>query len=116
MKRVVVTGLGVVSPLGHDAHAMFHRLLKGECGIQSLNSDPLFRDLPVQIAAKITDPITIDYEEESKLSNFMKYAMAATDSALKDAGWHALPSENTVISALFIPLGSLYWFRNWRFI
>lgn len=51
-RRVVVTGLGVVSPVGCNVKLAWENIINGYCGIKTLN-DPTFESLPCKIAAKI---------------------------------------------------------------
>lgn len=53
-RRVVVTGVGVVSPVGSGAEIAWKNILKGVCGIKRLQ-DPAYETLPCKIAAKIDD-------------------------------------------------------------
>lgn len=53
-RRVVVTGVGIVSPVGCDTKSAWTNILKGYCGIQTLN-DSQYESLPCRIAAKIND-------------------------------------------------------------
>lgn len=59
-RRVVVTGFGVVSPIGCDTTTAWHNILNGHCGIRSLDSQK-YEKLPCKIAAEIC-------EEDLKLS------------------------------------------------
>lgn len=53
-RRVVVTGIGVISPVGCDVKSAWSNILNGYCGIKSL-SDQMYKTLPCQIAAKIDE-------------------------------------------------------------
>lgn len=53
-RRVVVTGVGVVSPIGCDTATAWNNILNGYCGIKSLD-DQQYESLPCKIAAKISD-------------------------------------------------------------
>lgn len=53
-RRVVVTGLGVVSPVGCNVQTAWKNILSGFCGIKQLN-DPVYQSLPCKIAAKIPE-------------------------------------------------------------
>ncbi|SQC99153.1 3-oxoacyl-[acyl-carrier-protein] synthase 2 [Fusobacterium necrophorum subsp. necrophorum] len=52
MKRVVVTGLGMISPLANNVEESWERLLNGECGILKIQSYDA-SEMPVQIAAEV---------------------------------------------------------------
>ena len=95
MRRVVVTGLGIVSPLGTGVDKNWSSLTRGESGI-----GPITRfdasDLPVQIAGEVTDFVAEDYidkKEARKMDLFIHYALAAADMALADSGL-AITEEN----------------------
>ena len=54
MKRVVITGMGCISPLGNDVDTMWAELLKGSCAIDTIQAfDP--SEMPVKIAAEVKD-------------------------------------------------------------
>lgn len=53
MRRVVVTGLGLVTPIGVGVKAAWKNLLEGQCGIVSLADREAFEKLPVRIAAEV---------------------------------------------------------------
>ncbi|KIX03768.1 beta-ketoacyl-acyl-carrier-protein synthase II [Rhinocladiella mackenziei CBS 650.93] len=98
MRRVVVTGLGAVTPLGVGVRRTWNRLLHGDCGIVSTR--PLgdeFTAIPSQIAGlvpvgsgvegawKATDHVTPT--ELRQTAKFAQYGLAASSEALKDAGF-----------------------------
>lgn len=102
MRRVVVTGLGAVTPLGVGARRTWDRLLAGECGIQSVaDREPKERwqELTSTVAGIV--PLGgiekggwdandwLSAAEQRRTSRFTQYAMAASEMALKDAGWEA---------------------------
>ncbi|OAJ36284.1 3-oxoacyl-[acyl-carrier-protein] synthase, mitochondrial [Batrachochytrium dendrobatidis JEL423] len=107
-RRVVVTGLGLVTPLGCDVSHVWSRLLSGDSGIVSLAGRThlptglTYADISSQVAALVpTDP-TIPYSfnasaefsknDEKKMPPFILYARYAASRALKDAAW--IPSTN----------------------
>lgn len=102
MRRVVVTGMGIVSPLGVCVDSVWSRLVNGESGIRrvsSFNTD----DLPSKVAGivpKVGEEIDgyssrdyldvskyIDAKELRRMSEFIVYAVIAADDAIKDSGW-----------------------------
>ncbi|BCR92403.1 putative beta-ketoacyl synthase (Cem1) [Aspergillus chevalieri] len=98
MRRVVVTGLGAVTPLGVGIRRTWSRLLDNHCGIVNVrNRDTRFADLPCQVAAVVPSGSKrdggwlagewVNRDEERKMARFAQYAMAATEEALEDAGW-----------------------------
>ena len=87
LRRVVVTGLGVVTPLGNDVPTTWSALLKGVSGIERIRAFPT-DDYPVRIAGEVKDfdPHTVlDRKEVRRLSRFLHLAVAATHEAVEDA-------------------------------
>src|SRR5258707_11795511 len=87
MRRVVITGLGTVNPLGLDVETSFSRMLRGENAV-----GPITRfdttDQAVKFAACVDwDPLKYFTPPDlRKLDPFTMWALVATDEALKDAG------------------------------
>src|SRR2546428_3048463 len=91
MRRVVVTGLGVISPIGIGAKAFWENLVAGKCGIQRITAfDP--SSFPSQIAGevpayKIGDYVPKSYRKATKvMARDIELAVVAADDAFKDAG------------------------------
>lgn len=88
-RRVVVTGTGVISPIGNDVQTYWNNLLAGVCGIDYIKSIPT-EDLPVKIAGEVKDFNPADYEIETpfarKQDKFTLYAVAAAWQAVKQSG------------------------------
>ena len=88
-RRVVVTGTGVVSPIGNDVKTYWKNLLDGMCGIDFITSFPT-EDLPVKVAGEVKGFTPADYEIETpfarKQDKFTLYAVAAAWQAVKEAG------------------------------
>jgi 3-oxoacyl-[acyl-carrier-protein] synthase II len=88
-RRVVVTGLGVVSPLGLDLDAFWRRLLAGECGVETITAfDPAKFD--TQIAAQVKDfdptPAFPSPKEIRRTDRFSQFGVYAGWLALRDSG------------------------------
>ena len=97
MNRVVVTGIGMVTPLAYKTNDTWTRLTNGHSGINkiaSFNTD----DLNVKIAGQI--PIVseefgfnpdnhLEKKDQRKVDDFIIYAIAAADQAIEDSGWEA---------------------------
>jgi len=87
-RRVVITGLGVVSPVGSDLETFWKNLTAGKSGISRITKfDPT--DYPVQIAAEVKDfePTKyFDKKEVRRLDPFIQFAVGAADQAVKMAG------------------------------
>lgn len=91
-KRVVITGTGVISPVGNDVQTYWKNLLDGVCGIDYIKSIPT-DDLPVKIAGEVKDFTPSDYGIEPpfarKQDKFTLYAVAAAWQAVKESGLNA---------------------------
>lgn len=87
-RRVVVTGMGMVSPLGLDLQSSWQAILEGRSGVGKITHFDA-SDFPVQIAAEVKgfDPTQyIEPKEARKMDRFIHFAIAATEMALKDSG------------------------------
>ena len=95
MRRVVVTGLGLVTPLGSGVEATWSRLIAGESGIVGIDRFDA-SDLPARIAGQI--PVgdgqgrfkATEYVEAKDLrknDEFIIYGIAAAAQAVRDSGW-----------------------------
>ncbi|KDO59593.1 hypothetical protein CISIN_1g0119892mg, partial [Citrus sinensis] len=113
LRRVVVTGIGMVTPLGCGAETTWRRLIVGECGIREITPEDLkmgnfdretqlhaFGQLTSKVAAVVPCGISSgEFNEDSWLNSkdhrsiarFIAYALCAADEALHDAKW--LPSD-----------------------
>jgi len=88
MKRVVVTGLGVVSPIGNDVEAFWNNLINGVSGVGYITRFDT-TNYPVKIAAEVKDFNVEDYvdkKEARRMDRNTHYAVAAAKMAAKDAG------------------------------
>jgi len=97
MRRVVVTGMGVVSPLGRGVQHNWDALMAGKSGIRKIDDIDL-KDIPVQIAGRVPfgeaapdfNPDTVFAPKDQKKNDrFIMFGMAAAGDALDDAGWNA---------------------------
>jgi len=89
MRRVVITGIGVVSPIGNNLTDFWQNLVAGKSGIDAISSfDPDKYGLTVKIAAEVKNFNPEDYfdkKDAQKFSDFIKFAYAAAMEAIKDA-------------------------------
>ncbi len=92
MKRVAVTGLGIVSCVGNDVRTFWDNLKNGVCGIDFINEFPT-EELPVKIAGKIRNFNPEEYGMDKpfirKQDPFTIFAMAAAYQAMNDSGLKA---------------------------
>lgn len=96
-RRVVVTGTGVITPVGNDVQTYWKNLLDAVCGIDVITSIPT-DDLPVKIAGEVKDFNPADYEIEApfarKQDEFTIYAVAAAWQAVKQSGLSSAEDGN----------------------
>ncbi len=88
MKRLVITGMGAVTPIGHDVPTYWENLNKGCCGIADITRIDV-SNMPVKRAAEVTDFSARDYMPAKltrDLDVFMQYAYAAAEEALSQSG------------------------------
>jgi 3-oxoacyl-[acyl-carrier-protein] synthase II len=118
MRRVVVTGLGAITPLGVGIRRTWTRLLAGDCGIVSVaNLEPSARwkELPSTVAGIVPHGRKEDGRwqasdwlekgEERRMAKFTQYAIAATDMALTDAGWRPQKQEDKEMTGVCLGSG-----------
>ncbi|MDH5488415.1 MAG: beta-ketoacyl-ACP synthase II [Rhodospirillaceae bacterium] len=113
MRRVVVTGVGVVSPLGNGVKTTWDRLIESKSGIG------IIEDFDVSdIAAKIAGQVPLgsgagefnfdDYvtpKERRRVDDFIVYGIAAAEEAIKDSGWELKTDEDAFTTGVLIGSG-----------
>ncbi len=114
MRRVVVTGLGLVTPLGCGVEASWKRLIAGESGAGRIEKFDA-SDLSCQIACFVPRGATADGlfnpddwmepKEQRKVDDFILYAVAAADQALKDSGFKVDTVEKQETTGVLIGSG-----------
>ena len=108
-RRVVVTGLGVISPIGNDVDTYWKNLVEGVCGIDYIHTFPT-DDLPSKVAGEVKDFNPSDYEIEPSFSRrqdkFTLYAVAAAWQAMKQSGLDAKEDGNVDPARLGVYVGS----------
>ncbi len=96
-KRIVVTGMGIVSPLGCGVAHVWQSLLQGKSGISQL-ADEVVDDIPCKVAGQVPsieedpqygfDPlVAIPAKERKKMDRFIEFALVAAKEALTQANW-----------------------------
>ena len=114
MRRVVITGLGLVTPLACGVEETWKRLLAGQSGIRTITSFDV-SDLTTKYAANVprgdgsdgtfNPDDWMEPKEQRKVDDFIVYAMAAADQAVKDAGWQAPGAEEALRTGVLIGSG-----------
>jgi 3-oxoacyl-[acyl-carrier-protein] synthase II len=114
-RRVVVTGMGLVSPLGCDVEVVWARLLAGCSGIRQL-PDEVVADLPAKVGGSVptlADDAEAGFDpdratppkEQKKMDRFILFAMEAARQALEQAGWQAQTADAQERTATIIGSG-----------
>jgi 3-oxoacyl-[acyl-carrier-protein] synthase II len=114
MRRVVVTGLGMVTPLACGVEPTWRRLLAGESGIGRIGTFKV-DDIPCRIAGQVprgdgadgtfNPDQWMEPKEQRKVDDFILFAMAAATQALDDADWHPREYEDQITSGVLIGSG-----------
>ena len=114
MRRVVVTGMGMLTPLGCGVEPTWSRLLKGESGAKKVDTFEV-SDIAAKIACVIPrgDGTNGTYnpdqwmepKEQRKVDDFIVYGMCAATQALDDAGWHPKTQDDQVATGVLIGSG-----------
>ncbi|KAG6981468.1 putative 3-oxoacyl-[acyl-carrier-protein] synthase [Fusarium oxysporum f. sp. conglutinans] len=105
MRRVVVTGLGAITPLGVGIRRTWTRLINNECGIVSvadLEPQARWEELTSTVSGLVPSgdgegrwraSDWVNANEQRRMSKFTQYAIAASDMALRDSGWEPKNAE-----------------------
>jgi 3-oxoacyl-[acyl-carrier-protein] synthase II len=114
MRRVVITGIGMVTPLASGAEATWQRLLRGESGIRRIEKFDV-SDIACKIAGTVrrgdgsdgtfAPDMWMEPKEQRKVDDFILYAMGAATQALDDAGWHPTAYEDQITTGVMIGSG-----------
>jgi len=114
-RRVVVTGIGLITPLGADVSTTWDSLISGKSGISRINYfDP--EDYACKVAGQIPlkseeNPIGFDSEhyvslkDQKRMDPFIIYAMAAAAQAIEDSGWEPKTQEDFEMTGVIIGSG-----------
>lgn len=120
MRRVVITGIGLVTPLAGNREASWSRLIEGKSGAARIDLfDP--SDMPCQVAAQVPwvtgrgggegDPEAFDPDksttakERRRMDEFILYGIAAADEAVADSGWEPKTDEERERTGVLIGSG-----------
>src|SRR6202795_1708344 len=114
MRRVVVTGMGMQTPLGCGVETTWQRLLKGESGAKKIDTFDV-SDISCKIACVIprgdgsngtfNADQWMEPKEQRKVDDFIVFAMCAARQALDDANWHPATEEDRCATGTMIGSG-----------
>jgi 3-oxoacyl-[acyl-carrier-protein] synthase II len=112
-RRVVVTGMGIASPLGVGVPIVWNRLIEGKSGISAIQSFDV-TDLGAKIAGQVPPGTRaegglslnewIPIKDQKKMDRFIHLALVAATEAVEDSGW--MPSEEEDQEATGVMIGS----------
>ncbi|MCR9255160.1 MAG: beta-ketoacyl-ACP synthase II [Alphaproteobacteria bacterium] len=113
MRRVVVTGMGIVSPLGVGVAHNWGRLTEGQSGITGIESFDV-SDLPAKIAGQVPEgggedggfspDEWVSPKDQKKIDRFILLAIAAAEEAIREAGW--APTDEEALNRTGVMIGS----------
>jgi len=94
-KRVVITGIGAVTPIGHGADGLWAGVREGRSGIRTIDRFPT-DDIQTTVAAQVDDFDPLDFLDRKvarRMDRFAQFAVAASDMAVRDAGLRLDPAQ-----------------------
>lgn len=103
MRRVVVTGMGMLSPFGRGVDYNWENIIAGKSAIRRIDGEMEIYDVPVKIAGRVPfgseghefNPDTVmEPKEQRRVDRFILFGMAAGIDAMEDSGWHAKDDED----------------------
>src|SRR5512145_1029668 len=95
-RRVVVTGVGLVTPLGTGVDKNWNALLAGRSGIRAITRFPGLEFFASRIAGEVPDFSPEDYIESrelKKMDRFIQYSIGASEMAMQDSGLKISPED-----------------------
>ena len=112
-RRVVVTGMGIVSPLGLGVDHVWKQLVEGRSGISAIQSFDV-KDLPARIAGQVPHGVKADgnldlgewipVKDQKKMDRFIQLAVVAAIQAVEDSGW--MPEDDAARERTGVMIGS----------
>ena len=114
MRRVVVTGLGMVTPLASGIEPTWQRILAGQSGVRRIEKFEV-SDISCKIAGQVprgdgsdgtfNPDRWMEPKEQRKVDDFIIFAMSAATQALADANWHPSRYEDQIVSGVLLGSG-----------
>lgn len=113
MRRVVITGIGMVTPLANGAEETWKRLISGQSGIKAIDRFDV-SDLPSKIAGMIpignetsqfNPDLYMEPKDQRKVDPFILYGVAAAQQAVEDSGWKPQTEEEQERTGVIIGSG-----------
>ena len=104
-RRVVVTGLGAITPIGNNVSEFWDGIKNGKCGIAEITAFDT-TDFKVKLAGEVKNYVPEEHfekREAQRLDRFSQYSIVAAREAMKDSG---ITSENTDMTRVGVILGS----------
>ena len=102
MQRIVVTGLGAITPIGNDVDTFWTNIVNGVSGVTAITSFDA-EALDVRIAAEVKGFVPkehMDAKKARRMDRFSQFAVAATGEALKDAGIEIDPEDSDRVAVM----------------
>lgn len=113
MRRVVVTGLGLVTPLATGVEETWAALIEGKSGLRRIQGFDL-TDIPAQVGGEIVRgtekgqfnaDLYLDPKDQKKVDDFILYGIAAAEQAIADSGWKPQTPEEQCMTGVLIGSG-----------
>ncbi|GAB0118283.1 beta-ketoacyl-ACP synthase II [Acidisoma sp. 7E03] len=114
LRRVVVTGMGIVSPLGIGVENVWRRLIEGQSGLRAIQSFDT-SDLPAKVAGEVPAGLKADggldlsewipVKDVKKMDRFIQLGMVAAIEAVEDSGWTPESEEDRCATGVMIGSG-----------
>ena len=106
-RRVVVTGIGLITPLGNNVETTWSNIISSKSGVDKITYFDI-SDFETKIAAQVKDfdiSQFVPLKEQKKLDKFMSFAIAASHEALTQAGWFPTDEESLLKTGVSIGSG-----------
>jgi 3-oxoacyl-[acyl-carrier-protein] synthase II len=111
--RIVITGMGIVAPVGCSVSTAWGSLLASRSGVQRLPQD-FAPDVPCQVAGIVSGPenaegfdldAAVPVKDQKKMDRFIAFALGAAEQAINQAGWHPSTEQQKIRTATIIASG-----------